>query len=123
MKNLFILAAFVLALQTVTAQKTIEKNINHTNQVIDLDVKFAHKIVVKTWNKSTVYFKAELSTEGGKYLDLYELDVKAQLTESRSSFLQNLDHLGHAKGGNYSIKLSLTNKCYDRRDTNRASKI
>ena len=76
MKNLFILAAFVLALQTVTAQKTIEKNINHTNQVIDLDVKFAHKIVVKTWNKSTVYFKAELSTEGGKYLDLYELDVK-----------------------------------------------
>ncbi|MCL6266901.1 hypothetical protein [Flagellimonas myxillae] len=59
----------------LSAQKVIEKNIAYSNQVIDVDVKFASEIEVKTWDKSTVYFKATLRTKDGKYLELYQLNV------------------------------------------------
>jgi predicted small secreted protein len=72
----FIITAFVgLATLTLSAQKIIEKNFNYSGQSIDLEVKFASEIEVKTWDKSTVYFKAELNTKDGKYLDLYQLDI------------------------------------------------
>ncbi|MEC7263140.1 MAG: hypothetical protein VXW38_05330 [Bacteroidota bacterium] len=74
MKN-FILALIGLCTLSLSAQKIIEKNINYSGQYIDLDVKFASNIEVKTWDKSTVYFKADLTTEGGKYLDQYKLDI------------------------------------------------
>lgn len=60
---------------TTNAQKIIEKNINYKNQFIDIEMKFAHLIEVKTWDKSTVYFKADIITEDGKFQDRYELDV------------------------------------------------
>ncbi|MEM7484340.1 MAG: hypothetical protein AAF348_03955 [Bacteroidota bacterium] len=66
---------------SLSAQKIIEKNIELDNRIVSVDVKFASDIEVKTWDKSTVYFKAELMTEGEKYLDLYDLDIK----ESSSS--------------------------------------
>lgn len=74
MKN-FILALIGLCTLSLSAQKIIEKNFNYSGQYIDLDVKFASNIEVKTWDKSTVYFKADLTTEGGKYLDQYKLDI------------------------------------------------
>lgn len=64
----------VICLQ-VNAQKVIEKNLNYNNQIIELDVKFARNIEIKTWNKSTVYFKADIQSEDEKYLDLYQLDI------------------------------------------------
>ncbi len=57
------------------AQKVIEKNIAYKNQSIYLDVKFASEIEVKTWDKSTLYFKADIYTKEGKYLDLYKVDI------------------------------------------------
>lgn len=72
----WIITAFVgLATLTLSAQKVIEKNFKYTGQYIDLSVKFASEIEVKTWDKSTVYFKADISSEDGKYLDLYKLDI------------------------------------------------
>ncbi|SDQ18446.1 hypothetical protein [Flagellimonas zhangzhouensis] len=72
----FILTAIVgLATLSLSAQKIIEKNFNYSGQSIDLDVKFAKNIQVKTWDKSTVYFKADITIEDGKYLDKYELDI------------------------------------------------
>ena len=47
---------------SLNAQKIIEKNIDYKNRTIDLDVKFASKIEVKTWDKATVYFKADINT-------------------------------------------------------------
>lgn len=64
-----------LSVLSLSAQKIIEKNISYGGQFIDLDVKFASDIEVKTWDKSTVYFKADITTEEGKYLDLYKLKV------------------------------------------------
>jgi len=60
---------------TAQAQKIIEKNIDYKNQTIDLDVKFAYQIEIKTWDKSSIYLKAELTTTDGKYLEFYELDI------------------------------------------------
>tara|TARA_R110000764_G_scaffold1503_2_gene6581 strand:- start:124224 stop:124979 length:756 start_codon:yes stop_codon:yes gene_type:complete len=72
----FIITAFVgLATLSLSAQKIIEKNFNYSGQSIDLDVKFANNIEVKTWDKSTVYFKADITIEDGKYLDKYKLDI------------------------------------------------
>jgi hypothetical protein len=75
MKKFFtLLFAFFMA-AAISAQKVIEKNIEHKGRKIDVDVKFASEIQVKTWDKSTVYFKADIMTKNGEYLDLYELDV------------------------------------------------
>ncbi len=72
----FIITAFVgLAALSLSAQKIIEKNFNYSGQTIDLDVKFANNIEVKTWDKSTVYFKADIETKNGKFIELYDLDI------------------------------------------------
>ncbi len=74
MKN-FILALIGLCTLSLSAQKIIEKNFNYSGQYIDLDVKFASNIEVKTWDKSTVYFKADITTKDGKFIDQYDLDI------------------------------------------------
>ncbi|MBW8243059.1 hypothetical protein K1F50_09635 [Muricauda oceani] len=75
MKKIIITAFVGLATLTLSAQKIIEKNFNYSGQSIDLDVKFANNIEVKTWDKSTVYFKADITIEDGKYLDKFKLDI------------------------------------------------
>ncbi|WP_159076353.1 hypothetical protein [Flagellimonas amoyensis] len=75
MKKLIVAAFVGLATLSLSAQKIIEKNINYSGQFIDLDVKFASDIEVKTWDKSTVYFKADITTKDGKFLDLYKLNI------------------------------------------------
>ena len=75
MKKLIITAFVGLATLTLSAQKIIEKNFNYSGQSIDLDVKFANDIEVKTWDKSTIYFKADITIEDGKYLDKFKLDI------------------------------------------------
>lgn len=81
MKKLIVAAFVGLATLSLSAQKIIEKNINYSGQFIDLEVKFASDIEVKTWDKSTVYLKADITTKDGKFIDLYKLDIK----ESSSS--------------------------------------
>jgi hypothetical protein len=66
-------AIFMVA--AINAQKVIEKNIDYRGRNINVNVKFASEIQVKTWDKATVYFKADIMTKNGEYLDLYELDV------------------------------------------------
>ncbi|MFS4493008.1 hypothetical protein [Maribacter sp. 2308TA10-17] len=75
MKKLTIALMLGLISLTTNAQKIIEKNIDYKNQFIDVEVKFASLIEVKTWDKSTVYFKADITTEDGKFQDKYELDI------------------------------------------------
>ncbi|MEC8832178.1 MAG: hypothetical protein VX772_07445 [Bacteroidota bacterium] len=75
MKKLIITAVVGMATLSLSAQKIVEKNFNYSGQSIDLDVKFANHIEVKTWDKSTVYFKADITIEDGKYLDKFKLDI------------------------------------------------
>jgi len=75
MKKYAILTLMCFLGLSMQAQKVIEKTLNYNNQVIDLDVKFAHNIEVKTWDKQSVYFKANLTMKDSKYLELYELDI------------------------------------------------
>ena len=75
-KTLKITLALGLISLALSAQKTIEQNINYNNQYIEIDVKFASDIEIKTWNKPTVYFKAEISTYEGNHLDLYDISFE-----------------------------------------------
>lgn len=75
MKKLFTFAFISLISLSLNAQKIIEKNLAYNDQYIDVDLKFASEIDVKTWDKQTVYFKAEVTTKDGKYLDAYALDI------------------------------------------------
>ncbi|WP_299530271.1 hypothetical protein [Ulvibacterium sp.] len=79
MKKITIVLLGLISLQ-LGAQKIIEKNIDYKNQYIDMDVKFASMIEVKSWDKSSVYFKADIHTEDEKFQDLYNLDVSASDT-------------------------------------------
>ncbi len=75
MKTVNFIIAFLFITNIVFAQKVIEKNINYTNQTIEVDVKFANKIEVKTWDKATVYFKASIYTEDEQFQKLYQLNI------------------------------------------------
>ena len=75
MKNLIPTLLFAIVCLNVNAQRVIEKNIDYKDQMINIEVPFASEIELKTWNKPTIYVKANLITEEGKYLDLYEIDI------------------------------------------------
>lgn len=64
----------VLVGLTMNAQKIVEKTLDHNNQFVDLDVKFANHIEVKTWEKNTIYFKASIYTADPKFQDLHKID-------------------------------------------------
>ncbi|NAS10765.1 DUF4097 family beta strand repeat-containing protein [Poritiphilus flavus] len=76
MKQLIIALLALATTLPLTAQRIIEKSLDYKNQVVELEVKFASEIEVKTWDKQSVYFKADLTTEDGKYLDQYVLDIR-----------------------------------------------
>lgn len=75
MKNIITTLLIGIVSLNMNAQREIEEKIDYNNQFINVDVKFASEIELKTWNKSYVYVKANLTTEEGKYLDLYELEI------------------------------------------------
>jgi len=59
----------------LTAQKVIEKNVDYKNQYIDIELKFASDIELKTWDKSSIYVKANITMEEEKYADMFELKI------------------------------------------------
>ncbi len=76
MKQTVIVLCCALSYLGAVAQKVVEKNLAFKGQSIQMDVKFAKDIQVKTWDKQEVYFKANIRTEGGKFLDLYQVDIR-----------------------------------------------
>ncbi|UWX55188.1 hypothetical protein NYZ99_00700 [Maribacter litopenaei] len=76
MKKLVSILIFGLISLSLSAQKTIEENISYTNQYIDIEMKFASDINIKTWEKSSVYIKADIQMKDEQYLDLFKLDIE-----------------------------------------------
>jgi len=74
MKKTAILLLGLISLQ-ISAQKVIEKSMDYNNQFIDVDLKFASTIEVKSWDRSSVYFKADIYAKEEKFLDYYHLDI------------------------------------------------
>lgn len=89
MKNLAITFILGLISLNINAQKIIEKNVEYKNQTIDLDVKFAYQIDVKTWDKSSIYVKADLTTTEGKYLESYQLNIDS--SDSRINIVEEAE--------------------------------
>ena len=75
MKNLGITLIVGLISLSINAQKVIEKDIPYNDQYIDVELKFASDIEIKTWDKSSIYVKADISMEEEKYMDMFELDI------------------------------------------------
>lgn len=75
MKNLISILTLGLVCLTINAQKIIEKNIDFKNQFIDLELKFASDIEIKTWDKSSIFIKADITMEEEKYQNMFEVKV------------------------------------------------
>lgn len=75
MKNLKLVMLLCLIATVAFGQKIVEKNFDYNGQYIEMNVPFASDIKVKTWDKQTVYFKADISTKDNKYIELYKLDI------------------------------------------------
>jgi len=103
MKNTSTLLLCLFSL-VLSAQKVIEKNFDYTGQFIDLDVKFAEDIEVKTWNKNTVYFKATVELKEEQFMDKYDVYFKPSskniLIEEKAEDLFKAIHDFARKNGN-----------------------
>lgn len=75
MKNVLTLAVLCLITLQIHAQKTIEKEIITSADLVKVEFKFADDINVKTWDKDEVYLKAEVSVNNGEYDDYFTLKV------------------------------------------------
>ncbi len=75
MKNSAITLIFSFIGLTINAQRVIEKNVPYDNQFIDIELKFASEMEVKTWDKSSIYIKATIEMEEEKYANMFELDI------------------------------------------------
>ena len=113
MKKIIIASLLTLTTIALNAQEIIEKNFNYAGQSIELDVKFANKIEVKTWEKSTIYFKADITIEDGKYLDKFKLDIDegpnyiqiaSNVEDVFDAFKKEWDKSGNKKNGYYYSK-------------------
>lgn len=95
MKNISILVYLLLLNLGVNAQKTIEKNIPFKGRSVSLDAKFAHNIEVKTWDKSTIYFKAVAETKDNLFLEDFQVsfdesDGSIRIMEKAEELLENM---------------------------------
>lgn len=81
MKNPTAVVILMIVGLTMSAQKNIEKNIDYTGQEINIELDFATHIEIKTWEKSSISIKADLSTDDGKYLDLYKLNISEEASK------------------------------------------
>lgn len=75
MKNSITIFVLGLIALNLNAQKVIEKNVAYGIQFIDIELKFATDIEIKTWEKTSIYIKADISLEEEKYTDLFELTI------------------------------------------------
>ena len=76
--TIFVLGLIALNLN---AQKVIEKNVDYGNQFIDIELKFATDIEIKTWEKTSIYIKADVSLAEEKYTDMFELIIDEASTK------------------------------------------
>ncbi|WP_027077256.1 DUF4097 family beta strand repeat-containing protein [Maribacter antarcticus] len=87
-KYLFIILTGIVN-QAISSQKIIEKELDFNNQYVVADLKFASEIKVQTWDKNTVYFKADITTKEGKFLESYKVNI--QQTSDKISILSKAE--------------------------------
>ncbi|WP_299435299.1 DUF4097 family beta strand repeat-containing protein [uncultured Aquimarina sp.] len=75
MKILVNLIALCCITFQLNAQKVIEKEITTSADRINIEFKFAEDIVIKTWDKSNVYLKAEVSINDGEFDNYFDLKI------------------------------------------------
>ncbi|AXT52184.1 hypothetical protein D1818_15565 [Aquimarina sp. BL5] len=86
----------------LNAQKVIEKEITTSADRIKVEFKFAQDIAIKTWDKSTVYLKAEVSINDGEFDNYFDLkiDNSSSMLDIESSYGDLFEKRKKEKGSN-----------------------
>lgn len=104
MKTYSTIAIFLVMTMVVQSQKIIEKTLEPKGKALELDVKFARNIEVKTWEKPSVYFKATIEIKDDQFIDKYELDIDEsnsliKITEIAEPVFKAFQEYGKKQGG------------------------
>jgi len=98
MKNLFIMCTCYMLMQSMNAQKIIEKHLDfNAKQSVDLQIQIADSIRIIVWNKNEVYVKASINIEDNKYNDDYSVDFNTESTNIGVSAKLNMEKVGSSK--------------------------
>ncbi len=101
MKNLVILIVFCLAALQIQAQKVIEKEISTSANEVKVAFKFAKDITIKTWDKNTIYLKAEVSVKDGEFDDYFNLKIdNSSVLDIASDYGELFDMWKEKRGSN-----------------------
>ncbi len=101
MKNLVILIVFCLAALQIQAQKVIEKEISTSANEVKVAFKFAEDITIKTWDKNTIYIKAEVSIRNGEFDDYFNLKIdNSSVLDIASDYGKLFDMWKEKRGSN-----------------------
>ncbi len=86
----------------IQAQKVIEKQLNTSTKEVKVEFKFAEDIKIKTWDKSEVYIKAEVSVNAGEFDDYFDLkiDNSSTVLDIKSSYGDLFDKWKKERGSN-----------------------
>ncbi|NKI30916.1 hypothetical protein [Croceivirga thetidis] len=95
---------FLLMTLVTQGQKIIEKTLVSNGKSIELDVKFARNIEVKTWDKQSVYFKATIEIKDDQFIDKYKVDIdetnsRIKITEVAEPVFKAFREYGEKQGG------------------------
>ena len=90
MKNLFMLL-FLLTSLGLTAQKELKKEIDYNNELVQVDLKFASDIQIKTWDKSIIQVEASVEFKEEEYYEMFDLTISSD--ESRIEISSNSEDI------------------------------
>ncbi|SEK86418.1 hypothetical protein SAMN04487910_1330 [Aquimarina amphilecti] len=102
MKNLVNLIIICCTIFQLSAQKVVEKEITPSSNEVRVEFKFAEDIIIKTWNKKTVYLKAEVSINDGEFDNYFDLkiDNTSSVLDIESSYGDLFKKWNKNKGSN-----------------------
>ncbi len=90
MRNLFMLL-FLLTSLGLTAQKELKKEIDYNNELVQVDLKFASDIQIKTWDKSIIQVEASVEFKEEEYYEMFDLTISSD--ESRIEISSNSEDI------------------------------
>lgn len=102
MKKVLVLTLFCFVTLQSWAQKVIEREINTSAKEVKVEFKFAEDIDIKTWDKNSVYLKAEVSVRNGEFNDYFNLkiDNSSSILDIESDYGDLFDMWKKERGSN-----------------------
>lgn len=100
-KLLFLL--FLITSFGLTAQREFKKEIDYNNELVEVDLRFASDIKIKTWDKSGIKVEASVALEEEEYYEMFDLKIASD--DSRISISSNSEEIFKAHHENKTVIL------------------